>query len=182
MRTYRERSWADSRLEVRRSGIEGRGGFARELIGEGEVVVVLGGTVMTEAEFRAFMATAAQWDAVQIGEDLHLVDQSPDPRATNGSLNHACDSNLWMADEVTLVARHDILPGEEVTVDYALFSAQPDWVLDLPCRCGSPLCRHRITGEDWRLPELQQRYHPHFSPFLNARIAEASSRNSPASD
>src|SRR5215475_11883001 len=169
MKTYAPNSWSDPRLEVRNSPIEGKGGFARELIRAGETVVVVGGTAMTDAEMQAYIATVTEYDSIQIGEDLNLVDLSPDPRATNGSLNHSCDSNLWMSDEVTLVARRDILPGEEITVDYALFTAIPGWTLEIPCQCGSLLCRHTITGNDWQLVDVQDRYQGHFSPFINAR-------------
>ncbi len=46
--------------------------------------------------------------------------------ARRGSLNHSCDSNLWMADEATVVARRDIAAGEELTLDYALHPASPE--------------------------------------------------------
>lgn len=140
-------------------------------IRQGEVVEIVGGTVMTDAEFCAFQRTTPRYNAIQIDEDLHLV-ESPEitQLRVGGSLNHCCDSNLWMIDEVTLAARRDIAAGEELTVDYALVTVQPDWVLDQPCHCGSPVCRHTITGNDWKLPDVQQRYYPHFSPFINARI------------
>lgn len=48
--------------------------------------------------------------------------------------------------------------------------AQADWTLDQPRSCGAAARRHTITGDDWRLREVQQRYYPHFSPFLNRRI------------
>jgi hypothetical protein len=32
------------------------------------------------------------------------------------------------------------------------------------------LCRGRVTGEDWRNPELWERYAGHFSPYLERRI------------
>lgn len=172
MDQYPATSWADPRIIVKHSDIQGQGGFAGDTIQAGEIVVRIGGTVMTEAEFQTFAATAAQYDAIQIDEDLHLVDLSPDPRATNGSINHSCDANLWMHDATTLVARRDILPGEELTVDYALFTALPTWILDTPCQCGTPTCRHTITGNDWQLPEVQARYQDHFSPFINHRIAK----------
>lgn len=126
---------------------------------------------MTEAEFRAFQQVTPRYNAIQIGEDLHLV-EVPEitQRREGGSLNHSCDSNLWMEDEVTLVARRDIEAGEELTVDYALFTVQPDWKLEMPCRCGLVVCRHLITGNDWQLPDVQMRYYPLFSPFINARI------------
>lgn len=169
---YNAHSWTDPRVEVRDSNVQGRGGFARELICAGEAVVIIGGTPMTDAEFAAFAVKAEQFDAVQIGENLHLVDLSPDPRATNGSLNHSCNANLWMQDEVTLVTRCDIQAGEELTVDYALFTTSPDWQLELPCQCGTDVCRHTITGNDWLLPDVQARYRDHFSPYINRRIEE----------
>jgi hypothetical protein len=31
------------------------------------------------------------------------------------------------------------------------------------CHCGSARCRGKVSGEDWKLPELQQRYGNYFS-------------------
>jgi len=169
MKTYSTDYWIDQRIEAHASTIQGSGGFAKALIREGEVVVIMGGSPMTESEFQAFQAKAERYDAVQIGEDLHLVDTSGALEKAAVSLNHSCDSNLWMSDEVTLIARRDIVLGEEITVDYALFTTQPTWELEVACNCGSPFCRHTITGNDWQLADLHQRYKGHFSPFINAR-------------
>jgi hypothetical protein len=125
---------------------------------------------MTEVEFRAYLATVSRWNSTQIGEALHLVDLIQSPGVSSGSINHSCDSNLWLADEVTIVARRDIASGEELTLDYALTTVEATWMLDQPCHCGSALCRHIITGNDWLLPEVQQRYQGHFAPFINHRI------------
>lgn len=43
-----------------------------------------------------------------------------------------------------------------------------------PCLRGTSLCRGRVTGDDWRLPELHRRYRGHFVPFLERRIEKAS--------
>jgi uncharacterized protein len=177
MKSYSQEFWIDSRLEARPSPIQGQGGFALSSIAADEIVVIIGGSLMTEAEFQRFKTQADRYDAVQIDEDLHLVDVSGALQRVKVSLNHSCDSNLWMADENTLVARRDIAPGEEVTVDYVLFTAQPTWRLDEECRCGSPLCRHIISGIDWRLPTVQERYRDHFSPFINRRIAAVKRTN-----
>lgn len=172
-RQYRERTWRDPRQELRESPTHGIGSFASAPVQCGEVVEAVGGVVMTEEEFRAFQREVVRYNAIQIGEGLHLVELAEvTERQAGGSLNHSCDSNLWMADEVTLVARRDIAAGEELTIDYALFTAQPGWTLDQACQCGEPACRHVITGNDWRLPEVQRRYYPHFSPFLNRRIEQ----------
>ena len=144
--------------------------YTRALILVGETVAVMGGTPMTEEEFHAYLTTIYRWNATQIGEALHLVDLVQSPEQSSGSINHSCDANLWLLDEVTMVARRDIAGGEELTLDYALTTVEPTWTLDQPCHCGSPLCRHSITGNDWQLPAVQQRYHGHFAPFINERI------------
>jgi hypothetical protein len=174
---YRRRYWTDPRTEVRPSPIQGQGVFAREPILAGEIVEIIGGTLMTQAEFEAFAATASRFNAVQIAEGTHLVEKPEVTDTRRGSLNHSCDSNLWMADEATLVARRDIAAGEELTVDYALFTADPAWELDGTCRCGSPSCRETVRGSDWRLPEVQDRYRGHFSPFINERIRKIKRRS-----
>ena len=168
---YLARTWKDPRQQFRTSPTQGIGAFATAPIKQGEPVEIIGGVVMTEAEFRAFQLVTPRFNAIQIGEDLHLVEEpTVTQQREGGSLNHSCDSNLWLADEVTLVARRDIAADEELTVDYALFTVQSDWQLELPCRCGLTVCRHQITGSDWMLPAVQTRYYPHFSPFINARI------------
>jgi hypothetical protein len=167
---YFSKTWTDPRQEIRPSPIHGNGIFAGSTIRQGEVVEIIGGKLMSESEFQAFQQIAQRYNAVQIAEDLHLVELSEVTQARAGSLNHCCDSNLWLTDEVTLVPRWDIATGEELTVDYALFTSQPGWTLDLPCQCGFSVCRHTITGNDWKIREVQDRYWNHFSPFLTARI------------
>lgn len=171
IKQYRTHTWIDPRQDFRTSPTHGIGAFARSPIRRGEVVEIVGGVVMTDAEFQAFQQRTSHYNAIQIDENLHLVEQ-PEivQQRTGGSLNHSCDPNLWMADEVTLVARRDIAADEELTVDYGLFTAQLGWRLEQPCHCGTSACRHTITGDDWQRPELQARYYPHFSPFINARI------------
>ena len=93
--------------------------FARQSILAGEIVAIVGGTVMTEDEFHAYLTTTSRFNATQIGERLHLVDLIQAPENVPGSINHSCDSNLWLQDEVTIVARQAIASGEEFTLDYA---------------------------------------------------------------
>jgi SET domain-containing protein len=126
-RRYLPKTWRDFRQAVRSSAIDGMGIFALQPIRQGEPVEIIGGNPMTDDEFRLFQQTVGCFNAVQIDENLHLVERTANTQQRLGSINHVCDSNLWLADEVTLVARRDIAADEELTVDYALFSAQPDW-------------------------------------------------------
>jgi SET domain-containing protein len=170
MKTYLPQTWTDPRIEFKKSRISGYGMFAREPFKQGEAVCIVGGSVMTDSEFAAFQATHRFHNSIQIDENLHLVEDPEVTRDLEGSMNHSCDSNAWMGDEATLVARRHIEAGEEVTVDYALFTTQPTWMLDNRCHCGSPHCRRIITGDDWRQADVQERYRNHFSPFINRRI------------
>jgi len=174
MKEYLSHTWNNPRIEIWKSAISGHGMFARELIQEGETVCIVGGMVMTGTEFEAFQASHARYNAIQIDEDLHLVEQKEITETLEGSMNHCCDSNTWMADDVTLVARRDIFAEKEITVDYALFTTQVNWILDHPCQCGSSVCRQTITGNDWKRTDIQERYHNHFSPFINRRIKNMS--------
>ncbi len=155
----------DPRIEVRDSTIHGSGLFATEPIAADEIVMVLGGTVMTDSEFEAYRHSVDRFSAMAIDDGLHLVQDLDDP-ASKG--NHSCDPNVWMADAVTQVASRDIAAGEEMTTDYALHTVDESWRQQ--CRCGLALCRGTITGDDWRLHDLQNRYRGHFSPFINRRI------------
>ncbi len=169
-RNYLPTTWYDPRAEIRPSPTQGNGMFATQPIQQGETIVIIGGTTMTTAQFQEFTKTVTRYNAVQIGEETHLVDLHTSP----GGMNHSCDSNLWMDDEVTVVARRPIATGEELTIDYALQSGLPVDLLGQPCHCGSPACRGVITGNDWQLKDVQERYQGHFSPFLNERIRSLS--------
>ena len=170
MKNYLPQTWVDPRIEFKKSRISGDGMFARQSFQKGETVCIVGGIVMTDSEFEAFQATHSLYNSIQIDDHLHLVEDPEITRSLDGSMNHSCDSSAWMADEVTLVARWHIEAGQEVTVDYALFTTQSNWMLDNRCRCGSPHCRRIITGDDWRRKDVQERYRNHFSPFINRRI------------
>lgn len=167
MKRYPPSEWIDPRIEIRGSPSAGREMFARAPIRAGEVLIVWGGWVCSSADVAA--GRVAPRSTVYIGEDTFLG--APVGAYDRGDfINHSCDPTVWVADENTLVARRDISLGDELTLDYALFEGDEDDVKPWDCRCGSPRCRHRITGKDWRRSELQRRYRNHFSPFINRGI------------
>jgi len=146
--------------------------FAAQPIHAGEVVIIWGGELFTAEDLRAGKARMSSVAALD--EDVYLADPVDAPDGPDYFLNHSCDPNVWMQDAVTLIARRDIASGEELTADYALWEADEHWTLPEECCCGSPLCRTIITGGDWRLAALQERYAGHFSPLLNRRIEQIS--------
>ena len=69
-----------------------------------------------------------------------------DPPTSVGALrhlNHSCDPTLWWTDDSTLVARRMIASGDELTVDYATSSADPDFTMY--CHCETYRCRQLIA-------------------------------------
>ncbi len=168
MRRYRKKSWLDARIEVRESPIQGRGLFATAPITGDTVLIIWGGHLLTEEDLKA--GKARRHSITAVDEGFYLASLADEQESPDDLMNHSCDPNLWMKDEVTLVARRGIAAGEELTVDYAVWEADESWISAWRCRCGSDLCRGVCTGKDWRLPDLQLRYGDHFSPFINRRI------------
>jgi len=164
--------WADGRVVVRRSSIDGRGLFASDDIAAESVVLVLGGRLVGSADLADLVAAAdrratdaAYVDSITVYEDAHLV---MPPRSVVHFANHSCDPTLWHVGPYELAARRQIRTGEELTVDYGTNSGASGFVME--CRCRSTGCRRRITSEDWRKPELQRHYAGHWTPALQRRI------------
>jgi hypothetical protein len=63
----------------------------------------------------------------------------------------------------------------EVTDDYATRTGDPRFTME--CACGADLCRGTVTGDDWRRPELRERYGDHWIPALLAKIRSSSADN-----
>jgi hypothetical protein len=168
-RRYRQTSWLDPRIELRVSALGGSGSFATAPIAAAERVIEWGGLVLGQAEL--LTARLRPDSVIPIAEGLFIATPADETDLRDFYLNHACDPTLWMLDEVSFAARRDIAAGEELTADYAYWQDEDGYVPAWSCGCGSPLCRGKVTGADWRLPELQARYRGHFSPFVNERIA-----------
>lgn len=168
---YLASTWFDPRLALRPSPIQGKGLFATEQIRAGEVVMIWGGTLYSRQDLidiRAGKMKVAPFSYSFIDEDILIA--APED-GLDYFVNHSCDPNVWMRDNVTVVARRDIQVGQEMTGDYAVWEAEPNYVLE-PCTCGSAECRQRVTGNDWQLPAVQARYAGHFLPYIARRIEQ----------
>lgn len=162
----------NTKLTTKNSPVHGGGVFAVEPILAGETRVRW--VVRFLPRKSSSMAKSNDQTACQIDDDLHIADSADHTELAGSDLmNHSCDPNRWMDDEVTISARRDIATGKEATADYAPWVAYPSRVAIDDCRCGSPLCRHSITGNDWQIPKLQERYKGHLPPCLTRRISRA---------
>ena len=168
MRNINKKTWISSKIVILGSSIDGRGIFAKSDIRKGEKLIVWGCNYTDKAG--AEEAIKRGWPVMQWDDDLFSYDNGENH--DEYSINHSCDSNMWMSDAFTLSARKDIYKGDELTVDYALLVSDENYISPWDCNCKSSLCRGRATGKDWQNPQLQERYKGHFSPLLNKRIAK----------
>ena len=171
MRDYLARSWIHPKLTGGVSQIHGDGVFATAPIARGEKLMEFGGEKITATQMNAGGYRECSVWLVADDTYLALPDSDPDP-SLDENLNHSCDPNGWLTDEVTLVARRDIAAGEEITLDQGTWNfddTEYTWD-DAACGCGARDCRGRLTENDWKLPEVQKRYAGHFHPFVQKMI------------
>jgi hypothetical protein len=150
-------------------GVDARGGrgiFAARRLEVGELVSMWGGDVLTLEELAQLPEHERDY-AVQIEEGLVLTTPVAET-ATADFINHSCEPNLGLDGPISLRVMREILPGDELSFDYAMTDSTP--LLEFDCTCGAALCRGRVTGEDWRLPRLRAIYDGHFTPYLQRRI------------
>lgn len=139
-------SQIDPRLEVRVSSIHGRGIFTAANIQQGEIVMVWGGTLFTAEEIKA--GKALEHSYTMIAEGIFLGHTPEQGNTIDDYINHSCDPNVWMMDEITLAARRNILAGEEITADLAFWWDDVDDLVSASweCRFGSSQCRKIFTS------------------------------------
>jgi SET domain-containing protein len=142
------------RIQVRRSGVHGKGVFALQDIADGETLIEYVGEVIS-------------WDEAQ---DRHPHDPN-DPNHTfyfhvnedkvidalfggNSSrwINHSCDPNCEADEEndrIFIKAIRNIQAGEELNYDYGLIIDEPytkKLKAEYPCWCGSDNCRGTLLS------------------------------------
>jgi SET domain-containing protein len=160
-------SYRSPKTAVHRSRIVGRGLFASTAIARGEIVCVKGGHLLTKAQFAQYKSVANDAD-LQIAEELFLAPVSEaEFEDVMMFLNHSCEPNVGIQGQIVFVAMRDIAAGEELTLDYATIDHDSE---PMACRCGAERCRRLITGQDWRKPELQEKYGSYFAWYLLEKI------------
>jgi D-alanine-D-alanine ligase-like ATP-grasp enzyme len=160
----------DRPFEIRSDGNGGYGHFATRAIRAGEPVLVFEETphtLVTRARVeetwgereRAWFRRYA-WPLT----DEVWVTWSRDPEEWR-PINHSCEPTAWIRG-LDVVARTDIRPDEEITLDYATFYNEV--MPSFQCECGAPSCRQIITGTD-HLADFVGRYGDNVSDYVRRR-------------
>jgi len=157
-------------LKVRAIPDFGKGVFAKQNIGKGELLVIFGGYIMTLEEEQKLPLGMRDY-AHQIAQNFVIgINKAKDIQPVD-FLNHSCNPNAGFNGQIFLVAMRDIKKGEQITFDYAMVLSVESY--DIECLCGSKNCRGRITGNDWKIPGLQKKYKGYFQPYLEKKIAKS---------
>lgn len=167
-RDYLPRSSVSPKLSLGNSKIQGRGVFAREKILKGETLMEFGGAAISREQMESGeYRIRSIWP---IGGDAFIALPLSDPTISlDEYLNHSCDANTWLDDEVTLTARRDIELGEEITLDQGTWNIEDAYIEGRePCSCGAETCRGMLSEEDWKRNDVQTRYAGHFHPMILA--------------
>lgn len=143
------------RLALRRSGIHGRGVFAKEFIPAGTRLIEYRGERLTteeaDARYPDELGTAHHTFLFAIDDDV-VIDA-----AVRGNMarwiNHSCEPNCDAVIEdarVFIESVVDIEEGEELTYDYNFILEErhsPAAKRRYPCICGTPGCRGTILAK-----------------------------------
>jgi uncharacterized protein len=162
----RNPSYLSQKLELRMCANKGGFGlFAREPVEKGEVLALWGGVVVSSDRLAEY-SEYAQTHGLQVEDNLFLLPLIEDD--PSDYFNHSCSPNSGLNGQICLVAMRAVEVDEELCFDYAMSDSNP--YDEFECGCGSENCRDHVTAEDWKRPELQDRYAGYFSPYLQRRI------------
>lgn len=167
-------SYRSPKTEVRDSPIHGKGLFAKQAFGIGEVVAVKGGHILPKKVWTILEQQLGPAE-IQVAEGLFIAPTRQEQR--DGCMlftNHSCDPNIAIQGQIVFIAMRDLEPGEELTHDWAT-TDDLDYVME--CKCGSPDCRRTVTGKDWMKKELQEKYKGWFCWFIQRKIDALSFNN-----
>ncbi|HKB52561.1 MAG TPA: SET domain-containing protein-lysine N-methyltransferase [Ramlibacter sp.] len=145
---------AARRIQVRRSGVHGKGVFAAQPIAEGETIIEYVGEVISwkEAQRRHPHDPGDPNHTFYFHvDDKHVIDAKHGGNSARW-INHSCDPNCEADEEdgrVFIKALRNIQPGEELSYDYGLIIDEPYTAklkAEYPCRCGAKNCRGTLLA------------------------------------
>ncbi|MFH1639362.1 MAG: SET domain-containing protein-lysine N-methyltransferase [Chloroflexota bacterium] len=141
---------------VRETLKTGKGVFAGKDYRKDEFILCFEGDVV-EGELTSFPEDL-QNHLHTLGDNRWLLPQPPWMY-----LNHSCEPNAGIKNNVELVAFKDIKKGEQICFDYAMAN-NTAWTME--CHCGSKNCRKLIGNFNMLDEETKKRYMNYASDFI----------------
>ena len=133
----------------------GQGLFASKNLGEEAVVDGLEGLIVPYKK----IPVAELRNALEIDDNRWVI-----PRNSTRYVNHSCDPNCYLSEDLELITLRPVRKGEELTIMYNEITVDkymksgsilPPWDerRTFECRCGSPKCIGLIDRYVVRIPE-----------------------------
>lgn len=152
------------RIQVRRSGVHGKGVFALQDIAAGEVVAEYVGEVISwdEAQERHPHDPSQPNHTFYFHVDADRVIDANFGGNASRWINHACEPNCETDEQdgrIFIIALRDISAGEELNYDYGLMLEErytPKLKAEYPCWCGAPSCRGTLLAPKRRISKLRK--------------------------
>ena len=145
---------AARRIQVRRSGVHGKGVFAVTDIPKGEVIIEYVGEIITwEEALRRHPHDPSDPNHTfyfHIDEN-HVIDALYGGNASRW-INHSCNPNCEPEEidgRIFIQSKRAIKAGDELNYDYGLVIDSPltdELKADYPCWCGSKKCRGTLLS------------------------------------
>lgn len=142
------------RIQVRRSGVHGKGVFALQDIAEGETIIEYVGEVISwkEAQRRHPHDPDDPNHTFYFHVDEDRVIDAKHGGNSSRWINHSCNPNCEADEEdgrVFIKALRNIRSGEELNYDYGLIIDEPytrKLKAEYPCWCGAKTCRGTLLA------------------------------------
>jgi SET domain-containing protein len=169
------------RIQVRRSGIHGKGVFALQDITAGDTIIEYQGEIITWEQAQARHphdpANPNHTFFFHINE-TRVIDGLVGGNSSRW-INHSCDGNCEAQEEngrIFIKARRAIAAGEELGFDYGLVIEErytAKLKAEYACRCGTTRCRGTLLA-------AKRKSKPQSKPQAAARLAAAKQAAAPA--
>lgn len=165
------------KIKVKEMDQKGKSSFAGELIPKGTVMLETKGKKIPLKDIDSLDPPSLAFNCFQIEKNFFICPEKE--HGLNGIflVNHSCEPNCAIYDKNKLIAKRDIKPDEEISIDYSFVDAEFEGMDCKPfekfdCLCGTPNCRGIIAGTDWKKEELQTKFQGWFSGFIQEMINE----------
>jgi len=156
-------------VEVKDTGTKGKGIFALKDIQKGkEILYFTGKVVEVEDESKYPKFVRDHWHPIDEkgNKRIYLLPEFP-----SMYMNHSCEPNAGVKENIHLVAIKDIKKGDEINIDYSTLFLE-GWKME--CQCDSDKCRGVISTFDTLNPKDQERLKDYVSRYVKKKFLNGS--------
>jgi len=143
--------WLTDTIYIAPSTIDNVGIFTSTPIAAGQIIYQVTGQLV-KAEFsEEFAKMGPNW--IGVSKEVWL---DPDPANPMIFMNHSCEPNSIVTNDLQVMALRPISADEELVMDYSTTEIDPYW--SMPCHCKSSSCRQLILPYQFLPVELRNMY------------------------